>query len=113
EYYTNEALMLRQLTDARVSFIRSDGTVIGDSDYEVRDMDNHLDREEVVEALEHGVGRSVRASETIKQNMLYVALSVTDEGNAQPYIIRLAMNLGQVERSADQLTLVLIVGLLV
>ncbi len=75
-YYTNEAKELKHYTGARVTFIRNDGIVLGDSDGDPKEMDNHLDRAEVKEALATGTGRAIRASETVKQNMMYVAIPV-------------------------------------
>ncbi|MBD2871558.1 two-component system histidine kinase PnpS [Paenibacillus arenilitoris] len=112
-HYTEEAKELKQYTGARVTFIRNDGVVLGDSDWNPREMDNHLDRTEVRKALESGSGRAVRASETAHQNMMYVAIPVEAVPNDEPYIIRLAMSLDEVEQSIRNLTVVLVVGLLV
>ncbi|WP_214630409.1 two-component system histidine kinase PnpS [Paenibacillus agaridevorans] len=110
-YYTNEAEELKGYTDARVTFMRGDGTVIGDSDYDPRTMDNHASRKEVMEAMDKGVGQAVRPSETAGESLIYVAIPhvVLEDGNT--YIIRLAMSLQEVEGSIDQLTVVLIGGL--
>ena len=50
-------------------------------------MDNHLDREEIKEALESGSGSSRRYSDTLKKNMLYVAY----ESDHSDYILRMAV----------------------
>lgn len=112
-YYTKEAKELKTFIEARVTFIHSDGTVIGDSDYEPAEMDNHLDRTEVKEALALGVGRSVRPSDTMSLNMIYVAIPVNTIPNQEPYIVRLAMSLELVDQSINQVMIVLIAGLLV
>ncbi|OUS70052.1 PAS domain-containing sensor histidine kinase [Paenibacillus sp. MY03] len=110
-YYTKEAEELKGYTDARVTFMRGDGTVIGDSDYDPRTMDNHASRKEVMEAMDKGIGQAVRPSETAGESLIYVAIPhvVVEDGNT--YIIRLAMSLQEVEGSIDQLTIVLIGGL--
>lgn len=110
-YYTKEAEELKGYTDARVTFMRGDGTVIGDSDYDPRTMDNHASRKEVMEAMDKGIGQAVRPSETAGESLIYVAIPhvVLEDGNT--YIIRLAMSLQEVESSIDQLTVVLIGGL--
>ncbi|QNK55994.1 two-component system histidine kinase PnpS [Paenibacillus sp. PAMC21692] len=110
-YYTKEAEELKGYTDARVTFMRGDGTVIGDSDYDPRTMDNHASRKEVMEAMDKGIGQAVRPSETAGESLIYVAIPhvVLEDGNT--YIIRLAMSLQEVEGSIDQLTVVLIGGL--
>jgi two-component system phosphate regulon sensor histidine kinase PhoR len=76
-------------------------------------MNNHLDREEVREALASGTGSSIRYSDTLKERMMYVAIKVNaGEGSAGTGIVRLAMSLGDVERSLDNMWLALIFGLL-
>ncbi|REK69400.1 two-component system histidine kinase PnpS [Paenibacillus paeoniae] len=112
-YYTKEAKELKTYTDARVTFIRSDGVVVGDSDYDATKMDNHLDREEVQNAFKKGIGRAVRPSETMRQNMIYVAIPVEINKGQEPYVLRLAMSLQEVDQSIGRLTMVLIGGLLI
>lgn len=112
-YYTEQAVMLQQLMDSRVTFIQSDGYVIGDSNFNAAEMDNHSHREEVIGALERGLGKSVRASDTLHKNMLYVAIPATNTSNGETYVIRLAMSLEEVEQSISSLTMVLVVGLLI
>ncbi|MGO4185277.1 two-component system histidine kinase PnpS [Paenibacillus sp. TAF43_2] len=113
DYYTNEAKELQRYAGARVTFIRNDGVVLGDSNGDPRDMDNHLNRAEIKEALATGTGRSIRASETVKQNMMYVAIPVTVVPGQAPDVIRLAMSLKEVDESIRQLTMMLFLGLLV
>ncbi|OME77935.1 PAS domain-containing sensor histidine kinase [Paenibacillus sp. FSL A5-0031] len=113
DYYTDEAKELQRYAGARVTFIRNDGVVLGDSNGDPRDMDNHLNRTEVKEALATGTGRSIRASETVRQNMMYVAIPVTVVPGQAPDVIRLAMSLKEVDESIRQLTMMLFLGLLV
>lgn len=107
-FYTKESRALKKFTKARVTFIRSDGTVIGDSDFNPRDMDNHLERSEVKSALANNIGRAIRSSEMIDQSMIYVAIPVNVIPGADPYILRLAMSLAEVDQSIGNLTMVLI-----
>lgn len=109
-YFTEEAKSLKGFTGARVTFVRGDGTVLGDSDHEPDTMDNHDSREEIEEAHTKGVGRAIRKSDTVNQNLMYVAIPTSDSPNAD--IIRLAMSLDQVEDSIRQLWVVLIGGLM-
>lgn len=62
-----------QRDESRLTLIRGDGTVAADSDAEAGEMDNHLQREEVRQALETGEGYTTRFSETLGQDMLYAA----------------------------------------
>jgi two-component system, OmpR family, phosphate regulon sensor histidine kinase PhoR len=111
EYYTKLADDLKKNADSRVTFIQTDGVVLGDSDHNPQTMDNHRQRKEVKQALSGEIGSSIRMSDTINQNMLYVAMKVQAEQG--PFIIRLAMSLEDVDQSIRNLWTALIVWLLV
>jgi len=77
--YDAEADRIGALLDARVTLIDHDGRVLGDSaetPAAVALMENHATRPEVVEAREHGLGKSSRHSDTVNIDMLYVAVPV-------------------------------------
>lgn len=79
---------------ARVTLIAPDGTVIGDSDVglaRLAQLENHLQRPEVQEALKNGSGSAMRYSETLRTSMLYSAM--TYGSGAAGGIVRLAMPL--------------------
>ena len=58
----------------RFTLIQPDGTVIFDTKAEPNEMDNHLDREEVKEALVNGQGSSARYSPTLAEKNFYEAV---------------------------------------
>jgi two-component system phosphate regulon sensor histidine kinase PhoR len=60
----------------RITVILPWGKVVGDSDHEPAQMDNHFDRPEVVAALEGSRGVSTRYSPTLGREMMYVALAL-------------------------------------
>ena len=64
--------------DCRITWIDSDGTVLYDNRSDSGSMVNHLEREEVVQALESGYGQSVRYSDTLMQQYLYAAERLPD-----------------------------------
>ena len=66
-----------QLTD-RLTLIAPDGHALYDNYADAKSMENHLQREEVQEALKGGEGRSRRASETLGKNILYYAVRLQD-----------------------------------
>jgi len=67
-------------TDTRVTVVLPDGRVVGDSEEAPANMDNHRDRNEIREAYRGKIGMSIRHSDTISQNMMYVALPLyTDQ----------------------------------
>ncbi|MEK0316321.1 two-component system histidine kinase PnpS [Cohnella sp. 56] len=113
EYLQAQARRFKALADMRVTYIAPDGQVLGDSDHEPATMDNHAGREEVREALASGLGKSIRHSGTLNENMLYVAYAVRSEQSGQTVgIIRLAMSLSAVERNLDRMWMALALGLL-
>ncbi|MFP4456482.1 MAG: ATP-binding protein [Clostridia bacterium] len=86
-----------KITDSRVTIINLDGKVLADSSYEkVSEMDNHIDRKEVVEAIRSGTGHALRYSNTLKSNMLYYAYILEEESNPA-LIIRTAIPLTRIE----------------
>ena len=62
----------------RITYIDTDGTVLFDNSSNADDMENHLDREEIQEAMEDGSGMAVRESDTLSQRTLYYALRLAD-----------------------------------
>lgn len=62
----------------RVTLISTDGTVLFDTDGNIAEMENHLDRTEVQEALSSGEGEASRMSGTIGKQTLYYALRLED-----------------------------------
>jgi len=82
------------LLEERVTFISADGTVLGESDEDRTQMDNHLYRPEVQQALGGGQGSSIRFSRTVGYEMMYVAVPVVVEGRVSGFV-RVALPLRQ------------------
>jgi two-component system phosphate regulon sensor histidine kinase PhoR len=72
--------------EVRVTYIDRDGNVLFDSYAGNETMDNHINRPEVLEARQKKIGYSIRYSDSLEKNMLYVATSFNDG-----YIIRSSM----------------------
>ncbi|HSW61355.1 MAG TPA: histidine kinase dimerization/phospho-acceptor domain-containing protein, partial [bacterium] len=64
----------------RITLISPDGRVFADSEEDIRKMENHAGRPEVVEALKGGKGVSTRYSSTLRKDMLYVAIPFIKNG---------------------------------
>lgn len=62
----------------RITWIAEDGTVLYDSKSDSNDMENHLRREEVDEAIQQGIGESKRYSKTLLERSLYCAQKLGD-----------------------------------
>jgi two-component system, OmpR family, phosphate regulon sensor histidine kinase PhoR len=100
---------LGRAADARVTIIAADGKVLGDSRLslkQVRRIENHAGRPEVITALAHGRGKSRRYSTTLGTNMLYVALPCELQGSRG--VVRVARALVDVDRSVSDLYMLLI-----
>ena len=83
----------------RVTLIAADGTVIGESSIpitELQQMDNHIERPEVLAAQDFGEGSSTRYSNTLKIEFIYFAKKV-DQNYYGFKFIRLAQTLKSVK----------------
>ncbi|MGI6005401.1 MAG: sensor histidine kinase [Christensenellales bacterium] len=70
----------------RITLVAPDGSVLFESGREAAGMENHLQREEVSEALDSGSGQAMRKSATLGYNTYYYALRL-DDGN----VLRVSM----------------------
>jgi two-component system phosphate regulon sensor histidine kinase PhoR len=96
-----EADALGRILSARVTFIAADGRVVGDSELtpqEVKAVENHSTRPEIVDAKRDGIGSARRHSATIGTDMMYVAIPVSNPAMPALAIIRLAVPLTDVDR---------------
>lgn len=62
----------------RITWINQKGTVLYDSAEDTSKMENHLEREEIKEALQMGKGDSARYSSTLMERSLYCATELED-----------------------------------
>jgi len=87
----------------RVTLIAADGTVIGESSLpnnQLSQMDNHIDRSEILAAQEFGEGFSTRYSTTMKTEFIYFATKVDQNHHGFKYV-RLAQSLKSVKDPAS------------
>ncbi|MDD2828438.1 MAG: HAMP domain-containing sensor histidine kinase [Sulfuricurvum sp.] len=75
----------------RVTVINEQGEVIAESDADKNTMENHLGRIEIMEAMRAPYGISIRYSNTLKTDFIYVAHKVVT--SERTFYIRLAMGL--------------------
>jgi len=66
------------LNNYRITWIAADGQVLYDSKSDISEMDNHLDREEIHEALINDYGESIRYSTTLTKQFFYSAKRLPD-----------------------------------
>jgi len=110
----NSADLIAEDLNTRVTIIAMDGQVLGDSELsykEIEEVDNHLYRIEVQDALNNGKGESRRYSKTLDEDMLYVA--ATFGGENTNGVIRLALPLSEVELISLYLNKLLLISIIV
>jgi len=93
-----------QAIGQRVTIIAGDGRVLGDSDLDedqVRRIENHGRRVEVMAAMAKGIGVARRFSTTIKTDMLYVAIPFQRADGAG--VVRVEVSLQQAESTILEL----------
>ncbi len=66
-------------TSTRITLINPEGVVISDSLKDPASMDNHKNRPEFLQAFQQGSGSSTRFSQTLGEQMLYVAITLSKE----------------------------------
>ncbi len=86
----------------RITVIRSDGTVLGDSEYDISMMNNHADRPEIITALRGDEGFSIRYSVTLGIDLAYLAVPVSEYG-AITAVFRLSRPVDDIETFIGEL----------
>jgi two-component system phosphate regulon sensor histidine kinase PhoR len=85
-------------SSTRITVILPSGRVIGDTDKDPADMENHADRPEIKEALVGRVGTLTRPSPTLQTDMKYVAVPLTDNGKIIG-VVRTSFALASIDRA--------------
>jgi len=93
----------------RITVVLQSGLVVGDSESDPAQMDNHAHRPEIQAALSGRIGTSIRFSDTLTRNMMYVAVPVTT-GEPLAAILRTAVSLSGIDREIRRIRLEIIGG---
>ncbi len=101
---------LGEKLDVRITLVAADGVVLGDSAEDPAKMDNHADRPEIVKALKQEKGVATRYSDTLDDEMYYLAVPLTErdrgEGEAvSGAVVRLALPLEGIRTALNNLVL--------
>lgn len=91
----------------RVTIISLNGTVLGDSKLsydEIITIENHANRPEIISAKESGRGVSRRFSETLKVDLLYVAVRYNKQGMEGIFRVALPLTALQQDISKQRIT---------
>ncbi|MBI9043367.1 MAG: HAMP domain-containing protein [Anaerolineaceae bacterium] len=89
------------MINARVTIIGPFGLVLGESQEDRSEMDNHINRPEIRDAADEGFGTSIRFSQTVGMEMLYASVPIYQNEVLIGYS-RVALPLEQVEIDINQ-----------
>jgi two-component system phosphate regulon sensor histidine kinase PhoR len=82
-------------TGCRITLINAAGKVLADNESDPRSMNDHSNRPEFKQAMQQGIGQSIRLSRTIGKDELYLAYKVS-RPNSPDLVLRLALPLQEV-----------------
>jgi len=71
---SDQLQQIARISNSRVTLVDAQGRVLADSEKDIITMENHFNRPELQEARLKGKGKSIRFSQTIGVDMLYVAI---------------------------------------
>lgn len=95
------------IVKARVTLIDRGGKVIAETERDASSLGPHLDRPEIQEAKVRGKGMSIRFSQTLGEEMMYVAFPIMKNSEITGYV-RLARPLGDVTKSIEDFNRILL-----
>jgi two-component system, OmpR family, phosphate regulon sensor histidine kinase PhoR len=93
---------IARISNSRVTLVDAQGRVFADSEKDITTMENHFSRPELQEARLKGKGKSIRFSQTIGVDMLYVAIPMKSGPQITGYI-RLARPLHDVQSAIERI----------
>lgn len=93
---------ISRVSKSRVTLVDERGVVFADSEKAIGGLENHLHRPEIQEARLRGSGKSMRYSNTLGVNMLYVAVVIRDGSEIKGYV-RLARPLHDVRTAIEEI----------
>jgi two-component system phosphate regulon sensor histidine kinase PhoR len=101
KYIDELSKVLGRSSSTRITIILPDGRVVGESE-EDEGMEDHSDRPEFRDALEKGLGRSIRFSSTLGQEMMYLAVPIEEQGKVLA-IVRTAIPATAIHRELKKI----------
>jgi two-component system phosphate regulon sensor histidine kinase PhoR len=92
---------IARISGSRVTLVDAQGKVFADSGKDIAQLENHFNRPELQEARLRGKGKSIRFSQSIGVDMLYVAIPMKSKSQITGYV-RLARPLDDVQRVIEK-----------
>lgn len=107
--YQNTLKKIDEIRDMRITLIDLNGAVVFDTRADAHTLENHASRPELITAKKDGVGSNIRFSDTLGQDMMYLAL----RSDSLDIIIRVSLMLEGVAAYSAELWLPLMTVLIV
>jgi two-component system phosphate regulon sensor histidine kinase PhoR len=98
---------IARIARARVTILDREGMIVAETDRDAAALGGHLERPEIQEARVRGRGTATRYSQTLREEMMYVALPIPKGQEIAGYI-RLARPLVEVRKSVEEFTGILL-----
>ena len=98
---SDQLRQISKISGARVTLVDAQGRVFADSEKDIAQLENHFNRPEIQEARLKGKGQSIRFSQSLGVEMLYVAVPIKARGQVTGYV-RLARPLHDVQAMIDK-----------
>lgn len=87
-------------TGTRVTVILPSGIVVGDSFGDIKTMENHMKRPEIMAALKRKEGAAIRYSATLDKNMMYIALPLISNGKVIA-VLRTSLSISGIDQKIE------------
>ncbi len=87
-------------SDTRITAILPSGKVLGDSEKNPDEMENHSDRPEFVKAMTGETGVFTRYSDTLREPMMYLAILLTEDGKPLG-VLRTSVSISAIDKQLE------------
>ncbi|MCK4629566.1 MAG: HAMP domain-containing protein, partial [Sedimentisphaerales bacterium] len=104
--------MLGTAGQRRITVIETSGKVLADSQEAPRQMDDHSDRPEIIQAMKGRAGYEIRFSHTLGLNMMYVAVPLRADDKIIA-VLRIAKSVSSIDRQLKSIYYQIIIGSLI
>ena len=98
---SSQLRQIAKISGSRVTLVDVQGKVFADSEKNINQLENHFNRPEVQEARLKGKGKSIRFSQSLGVEMLYVAVPIQTKAQITGYV-RLARPLHDVQSLVEK-----------
>ncbi len=100
----NKVKSISEVSSSRVTIILPNGKVISDSSFNFSKMENHIDRDEVKQAILGQVGEALRHSPTLGEDFLYIAVPLYSKSGELVGVLRNSVSVSNLQDSLSNLT---------